>query len=144
MIDVHTLSAALAAVYGGSVFFAGILYGLGRRFKGAGLWIGGLVLLAAGSVGVSLPVGTVSYGILAVSNVALLASVLVSANVIWLFRFDRGFPYALYLVVPAALVLWFAMKDARIASRAAVFSGMLAVLATFVTILLLKIGRAHV
>jgi signal transduction histidine kinase len=132
-----TLLAALALVYIGSVAFALLLFLLRRRFPGAGLWILAQALLAVGAVGVALQSLHLPYGVLAVSNVAMLASVIMMGNSIWRFRFGGGFPYWTYAVIPVSLAVWFAMMGSGVGFRIIVFSGALGILASLVSLLLL-------
>lgn len=92
VLDYRTLLIALAVVYAGSVAFALLLFLLRRRFPGAGLWILAQALLSIGAVGVALQSLHMPYGVLALSNMAMLASVIVMGNSIWRFRFGAGFP----------------------------------------------------
>jgi len=132
-----TLLVALALVYIGSVAFALLLFLLRRRFPGAGLWILAQALLAVGAVGVALQSLHLPYGVLAVSNVAMLASVIMMGNSIWRFRFGGGFPRWTYVAIPASLAVWFAMMSSGVGLRIIVFSGALGILASLVSLLLL-------
>ena len=132
-----TLLVSLAVVYFGSVAFALLLFLLRRRFPGAGLWILAQTLLAVGATGVALQSMHLPYGVLAVSNVALLASVIVMGNSIWRFRFGPGFPHWTYAIIPISLGVWFAMMSLGVGFRIIVFSGALGILASLVSLLLL-------
>lgn len=135
--DLHTLLIALSVVYAGSVAFALLLFLLKRRFPGSGLWIVAQALLAAGAVGVALQSMNLPYGVLALSNIAMLASVIVTGNSLWRFRFGGGFPYWIYAVLPVALGAWFLMTGSGIGLRIVVFSGSLGILASLVSFLVL-------
>lgn len=137
VLDYRTLLIALAVVYAGSVAFALLLFLLKRRFPGSGLWIVAQALLAAGAVGVALQSMNLPYGVLALSNIAMLASVIIMGNSLWRFRFGAGFPYWIYAILPVGLVAWFLMLGAGIGPRIIVFSGSLGILASLVSFLVL-------
>lgn len=132
-----TLLVSLAVVYFGSAAFALLLFLLRRRFPGAGLWILAQALLAVGASGVAMQSMHLPYGVLAVSNVAMLASVIVMGNAIWRFRLGPGFPLWAYAVIPISLAIWFAMMSMGVGFRIVVFSGALGILASLVSLLLL-------
>ncbi len=132
-----TLLVSLAVVYFGSAAFALLLFLLRRRFPGAGLWILAQALLAVGATGVAMQSMHLPYGVLAVSNVAMLTSVIVMGNAIWRFRLGPGFPLWAYAVIPISLAIWFAMMSMGVGFRIVVFSGALGILASLVSLLLL-------
>jgi signal transduction histidine kinase len=136
-IHIQTLTFALTFAYCGSAVFLFLLYLDRRRFPGAEFWILGQALLAMGSIGLALHSTGHSYNILAIPNVALLASVVAMGHAVWKFRFGPGFPVLAYSVIPLGLFGWFAMNGARVAVRIAVFSGALGILASLVTVILL-------
>lgn len=137
VLDYRTLLIALVVVYAGSVAFALLLFLLRRRFPGAGLWILAQGLLSIGAVGVALQSMHMPYGVLAVSNIAMLASVIVMGNSIWRFRLGAGFPYWVYALLPVGLVAWLLMLGSGVGLRIIVFSGALGILASLVSLLLL-------
>jgi len=136
-LDIPTLTIALSAVYAGSVLYATLLYAVRRTFPGARLWILGQVFMSIGAFGVVAQAQGLPYSTLAVSNIGLLASVVLMAHAIWRFRFGTRFPVVVYLVVPLGLVVWYLMVDSPIALRIIAYSGTLSILSCFVAVLLL-------
>lgn len=130
-LDAFTLLTALAAFYLGSFVFSCTLYAARARFPGAGLWLGGQALLAVGMAGTAFQAGGLPYAILALSNVSLLASVLLLGHALWCFSIDRAFPGALYLVLPLAALAWFLLESAGVGPRIVLFSSLLGALALF-------------
>jgi signal transduction histidine kinase len=136
-IHIHTLTLALTFAYCGSAVFLFLMFLDRRRFSGAGFWISGQVLLAIGSISLMIQSAGLPYNILAIPNVAMLASVVAMGHAVWKFRFDSGFPVLAYAVIPLGLFAWFAMGDSRVAVRIIIFSGALGILASLVTAILL-------
>ena len=77
------------------------------------------------------------YSTLGVSNVALLASVVVMGNAIWLFRFGGGFPFWMYAVIPLGIIAWYARAGTTTGFQVLAFSGSLCVLSGSVAAMLL-------
>lgn len=130
-LDSFTLLTALSAFYLGSFVFSCTLYAARARFPGAGLWLAGQALLAVGMAGTAFQAGGLPYSVLALSNVSLLASVLLLGHALWRFSMDRAFPIVLYLCLPLAAAAWFMLESSSVGSRIAVFSSLLGVLALF-------------
>jgi len=143
-LDITTLTIALTAVYLGSLIFAVLLHVNHRSFPGAGHWIVGQALLAAGALGVALQAIGLHYWLLAASNAAMLAGVVFFGHSIWKFRFGAGFPSWTYAILPVSLAAWFAMRDSEPALRVFVFSAALSVLSALVgTMLLVRKDRNY-
>ena len=136
-LDVPTLTIALSAVYLGSLLFAVLLFMYRRTFPGAVHWIIGQALLALGALGVAVQSLGTPYATLAVSNVALLTSVVLFGHAIWKYRFGKGFPLWAYAVLPVSLAGWFAMSGSGIEFRIVMFSGALCILSGIVAAMLL-------
>lgn len=130
-LDSFTLLAALSAFYLGSFVFSCTLYAARARFPGAGLWLGGQALLAIGMAGTAFQAGGLPYALLALSNVSLLASVLLLGHALWRFSLGRGFPSFLYLTLPLAAAAWFVLGAAAVGARIVIFSFALGALALF-------------
>ncbi|MBN2873467.1 MAG: HAMP domain-containing histidine kinase [Spirochaetales bacterium] len=135
-LHIPTLMIAIAVVYAASLLFGVLLYATHRTFSGAKLWIAGQFLLAVGAVGLILQAQGLPYSILAVSNVAMLASVMLIAHALWFFRFTSAFPSYIYILLPLSLAAWFVIGESALALRIVVFSGLLFVLSAGLVVLL--------
>ena len=124
-ISLHypTLAVALAGVYIGSFIFAALLYAFRRSFPGAGLWILGQAILAIGASFIAIQSAGLPYALLVVSNTSMLAAAIVLGHSVWRFGLDGKFPRWLYLIVPASLVVWFALDPFGADARTVAYSG---------------------
>lgn len=135
-LHLPTLTVAFTLAYAGGALFMGLMFADHRRFPGAGFWIAGQVSLALGAVCVALQAHGLPYDVLAVSNVALLASATFMGHGVWKFRFGPGFPTAVYSIIPVGLSAWFLLKGFGVSVLVVAFSGALGVLSGVVAVLL--------
>ncbi len=137
-LDIFTLLVALSLVYIGSLAFSLVLFFVRKTFDGAKHWLAGQGLLAFGIIGMAAQSAALPYGLLSLSNVALIGSALLLGHALWRFRGPKPFPIALYLLLPMAFVAWFAMEGAGVASRIVLFSGLLCLLSLWDAYIILR------
>jgi signal transduction histidine kinase len=137
-LDIFTLLVAMSLVYLGSFAFSLVLFFVRKTFAGAKHWLAGQGLLAFGIIGMALQSAELPYGLLSVSNVALIGSALLLGHALWRFRSQKPFPVAMYLILPMALVAWFAMESRGVAARIVVFSGLLCLLSLWDAYIILR------
>ncbi len=135
--DVVTLTFVLFLSYLANGLISAMLAWSGRSFRGAWLWVVGQGLMAAGALLIcfrsSVPLWVSVVG----GNGSYVAACLVFAHAVWVFRFQRPFPFLIYLAVPVMLVGFFLVAGQPFAVRTLVSSLLVSGGAFFVGALLL-------
>lgn len=121
-LDLPTLFFLTGLVFAANLVLSGVLYGLGRRFPGAGLWILGQALLTLGGIFAGLRGPQTPYAFVAVSNILLLGSMLPTVHAAWNFRWGPGFPPWNYLGFAGLGLFFAALPPVSLAWRLAAFS----------------------
>ncbi len=121
-LDIPTLGLNLLLIYLGNAVLAGLMAWARRSFPGAWLWVTAQTLLAVGALFMLLrPMIPVEVSIV-VGNTCYAASAVVFAHAIWAFRFERPFPWWLYLVVVVMAASFFVAADQEFYVRTRLYS----------------------
>jgi len=143
-LDINTLILALVVVYSGSFLLSIVLYFVRQPFPGAWMWLAGQGFLVVGTLGLYLQGFGLPYHVLALSNGALLQSLVFQANALWKFRFaSKRFPASLHVLGALGVAVWFALVNAPTSVRIYVFSGTLAALSAFAAVIILYRPERH-
>jgi signal transduction histidine kinase len=135
-LDIPTLGLNLLLVYLGNAVLAGLMAWARRSFPGAWLWVTAQTLLAAGALFMLLrPVIPLELSIV-MGNSCYAASAVVFAHAIWAFRFERPFPWWLYIAVAVIVISFTVVADQDFYVRTRLYSAWACLGAAFAGLLL--------